>query len=65
MSVFELAKKRILFLVAAVLVTVVAPELLASGPFEWSVVLLGSRVALGYWIITTFRDYQDPRIENK
>lgn len=65
MTVVKLALKRLQFLLAAILVAVIAPELIAGGPFEWNIVVEGSRVALGYWILATFRDWQDPKIPNK
>lgn len=63
-TALNLALKRAGYLVGAIVVAVVAPELIADGPFEWDVVLNGSRVALGYWLLATFRDWQDPSIKN-
>lgn len=63
-NVISLALKRISYLVVAILVTVVAPQLMKVGTFDWNAVYEGSKVALGYWLVTTFRDYQDPTIPN-
>ena len=64
-TVVTLALKRLSFLVGAILLTAVAPELINGGAFDWSLVAEGSKVALGYWILTTFRDWRDPQIENR
>ena len=61
----NLAVKRIMFLVGAIVLTAVAPELINGGAFDWSLVAEGSKVALGYWLLTTFRDWRDPEIENR
>jgi uncharacterized membrane protein len=64
-TVKNLALKRLSFLAGAVLLTAVAPELINGGSFDTSAVIEGSQVALGYWILTTFRDWRDPEIDNK
>lgn len=65
-TVPNLARKRIQFLVGAILLTAVAPELIKDGlHIDWVSVANASKVALGYWILTTFRDWQDKDIPNK
>jgi hypothetical protein len=64
-SVPTLALKRAKYLVGALLILAVAPELVSRDGFQWSQIVLESRVILGYWIVTTFRDWQDPEIPNK
>jgi uncharacterized membrane protein len=61
-TVLSLALKRISYLLATLLVAVVAPQLMSHAPFDWLAVADGAKVALGYWLVTTFRDYQDPTI---
>lgn len=64
-TMLSLAIKRVKFLVGAILVAAVAPELIDGGKFDWATVIEGSKVALGYWLLTTFRDWRDPELPNK
>lgn len=61
----SLSLRRLKLLAGAILVGVVAPELIDGGAFDWAIVLAGSQVAFGYWLLTTFRDWYDPEMPNK
>ncbi len=60
----NLAVKRLTYLVGA-LAFVAGTELIMPGTFDWQVVLDGGKVALGYWLLATFRDWRDPKISNR
>lgn len=63
-SVVKLATKRLLFLVSAVVIAGIVPELLDKDGFQWQQVWELSKAPLAYWLITVFRDYRDPTIPN-
>lgn len=63
-STVGLALRRAQYLVAAVLVLAVAPELI-DGRFDLSVIWVKSQPIAGYWLIATFRDWLDPNMPNK
>jgi uncharacterized membrane protein len=63
-TTLQRAWTRLQLLIVAVLVTVVAPQLIASGTLDWEKTVSGAAVALGYWILSTFKDFKDPSVPN-
>jgi hypothetical protein len=63
-TVLQRALERVLILVVTILTVVVAPELINGGTFDWNLIAEGSKVALGYWLLATFKDYKDPNVPN-
>jgi hypothetical protein len=51
-------------LAATLLAVAVAPELINGGGIDWSVIKESGTVALGYWLLSTFKDYKDPTVPN-
>ncbi len=63
-TTFERALSRLAMLVGTILVVAVAPELINGESFDWVVVKDAALVALGYWILSTFKDFRDPDVPN-
>lgn len=64
LSVVQLATKRLLFLISAIVIASIVPELLDKDGFQWAQVWELSKAPLAYWLITVFRDYRDPTVPN-
>lgn len=62
LSVVQLATKRLLFLVSAIVIAGIVPELIDKDGFQWAQVWELSKAPLAYWLITVFRDYRDPSL---
>lgn len=63
-TVLQRAGERVLVLIVTLLTVVVAPELINGGEIDWNLIADGSKVALGYWILATFKDFKDPNVPN-
>jgi hypothetical protein len=64
LSVVHLAIKRLGYLISAVIIVALVPELLDESGFQWETVRTLAKAPLAYWLITVFRDFQDPTIPN-
>lgn len=63
-SMVQLALKRFGYLVSAIVIVALVPELLTQDGFQWEQVWVLAKAPLAYWLITVFRDLQDPNIPN-